>query len=145
MYRKWLLAAGVADLFILSLLDRIAFQHYFYWRFGWFDILMHLIGGLAIGLVSAYVFWEWDKAYYENEENHDPAKLSWKHFTLFNLAFILVIGLGWEIFEVIADRIVRFSWLNSASDLFFGIVGSLVGCLIAGFSYLWIHKQTQKK
>lgn len=145
MYRKWLLLAGVVDLFILSLLDRIAFQHYLYWRFAWFDVLMHLIGGLAIGLVSAYVYWEWQKEDLSRrikiESEIDPNYLNWKIFFIFNLSFILIIGLGWEIFEILADRVVHFDLLNIIRDLFFGIMGSL----LTGLFVIWIHKQNIKK
>jgi len=146
MYRKWLLLAGVADLFILSLLDKIAFRHYFYWRFRWFDVLMHLIGGVAIGLVSAFAYWEWRKETHPaGEATNDHKTTDWKSFFIFNLVFILAAGIGWEIFEVLADRIVRFNGLNSLSDLAFGVVGSLLAGLLAVAIYLWIQKWEQKK
>jgi len=141
MYRKWLLLAGVIDLFILSLLDKVAFQHYLYWRYPWFDIIMHLIGGVAIGLISAYVYWEWQKEKLPKDQNEERVVASRKVFYTFNLGFISIIGLGWEIFEVWADRIIRFNSINASEDLFFGIIGSL----LAGLFVLWIHNYNLKK
>lgn len=140
MHRKWILLAGVMDLFILSLLDKIAFQYYLYWIYPWFDIVMHLIGGIAIGLVSAYVFWfqSKEKIHSESEQNEI---INQKLFFALNLSFILVAGLGWEIFELLFDRIVRFNLLNVFRDLLFGIIGSL----LAGLFVLWIHNHKLKK
>lgn len=144
MYRKWLLLAGVADLFILSLLDRIAFHYYLYWRLDWFDIFMHLIGGVAIGLVSAYAYWEWQKEKFPHPANSHESNnvvVDRQLFLRLNLGFILVAGLGWEIFEVWVDRITRFDLANVAKDLLFGIVGSLS----VGLFVLWIHNHKLKK
>lgn len=142
MYRKWLLLAGVLDLFILSLLDKIAFQYYLYWRFPWFDIVMHLVGGVAIGLVSAYVYWEWQKENSQSDLDKDSHLISHrKLFFGFNLGFILSLGIGWEIFEVLVDRIVKLSLVNSLEDLFFGVIGSLS----AGLFVLWFYNHKQKK
>jgi hypothetical protein len=142
MYRKWLLLAGVVDLFILSLLDKVAFHYYFYWRFFWFDIMMHLIGGIAIGLVSAYVYGGWKKEKILKVSNETTvAPIDKKLFFLINFCFILITGLGWEIFEIWADRIVRFNLVNVLQDLFFGVAGSL----IIGLFILWIHNHKLKK
>lgn len=142
MYRKWLLLAGVVDLFILSLLDRIAFHYYLYWRLGWFDIVMHLIGGAAIGLVSAYAYWEWQKERFPaNSHKGNSLVANRQLFFRLNLGFILIAGLGWEIFEVWVDRIVRFNLINVSKDLLFGIIGSL----LAGLFVLWIYNHKLKK
>jgi hypothetical protein len=134
MYRKLILLAGVVDLFILSLLDKVAFQHYLYWRFPWFDVVMHLVGGIAIGLVSAYAYWEWQK---ENNINAEDSK----YFYVFNLGFILFLGAGWEVFEIMADRIVKFDPVNILQDLLIGTIGSL----LAGLIVLWIHNYNLKR
>jgi hypothetical protein len=142
MYRKWFLLSGVIDLFILSLLDRIAFHYFLYWRFAWFDIMMHLIGGVAIGLVSAYAYWEWQKD--SNCTDSDKKELiivNKKSFILLNLCFVLITSFSWEIFEVWVDRIVRFNLVNILQDLFFGVAGSL----IIGLLILWIHNHKLKK
>ncbi len=141
MYRKWLLLAGVMDLFILSILDKIAYQYYLYWRYPQFDILMHLVGGIAIGLVSAYVYWLWHREKEPEKTRSEIAVVSWRLFFLLNFGFILTIGLGWEVFELFVDRIVAFSPLNILRDLFFGIIGSLS----VGLFVLWIHNHKLKK
>ena len=125
MNRKWLLLIGAADLLILSLLDKVAYQHFFYWRFGWYDTLMHLIGGLAIGLVSSWVYLE------KKDRSLEPV-LDWNKLLFFNFSFALVIGLVWELFELVFDRIVVFSLLDSLDDLLFGMAGSLLAGLLVG-------------
>jgi len=146
MHRKWLLMAGVSDLFILSLLDRVAFRYYFYWRFPLFDILMHLIGGVAIGLVSSYSYWAWQKEEkLGNPITNSQSLINWRSFFVFNLVSILFVAIGWEVFELLADRVVRFSWLDSFKDLLFGVIGSLLVGLLVGIIVLWIHNYKQKR
>src|SRR5680860_1781235 len=134
MYQKWFLFGGTVGLFILSLLDKLAFDHYLYWRFPWFDIVMHLIGGVAIGLVSIYFYWEWQKRKFaKNPDEENSNLIDRKLYYLYNLGFILVVGLGWEIFEILIDRITRFNLENVLKDLLFGIIGSLS----VGIFVLW--------
>lgn len=142
MYRKWFLLAGVVDLFILSILDKIAFHYYLYWRYPLFDVLMHLIGGVAIGLVSAFVFLELQREKISDQVSKaEESEISLKLFYLLNLIFIVSIGIGWEFFEIWADRIVQFDPVNILQDISVGIVGSLS----AGLIVLWIHNYNLRR
>jgi uncharacterized membrane protein len=142
MHRKWLLIVGVIDLLILSALDNIAFQYHLYYFIFWFDLLMHLIGGLAIGLVSSYAYLKQNKEVFLVKK---AGHLDWNKLLFFNISFSLVIGAAWEIFEVLFDRILVFSWLESLKDLLVGMVGSILAGLIAGIIALWLYKQKQKR
>jgi hypothetical protein len=126
MDRKWLLAVGAVDLFILSSLDKLAFRYFLYWKYAWFDVLMHLFGGLAVGLLSSWAYLELKAA----AAQIDPH--SWRGLFSFNLIFALVIGLIWEMFEVFADRLVVFNWFDSGKDVVVGMIGSLLAGLIVG-------------
>lgn len=126
MNRKWLLILGTADLFILSALDKIAYRYYFYWRFGWFDIVMHLVGGLAIGFLSSW-------AYLDFRPREDGIKFDWNKLFLFNLSLALAVGIIWEIFELFFDRIVVLSLADSIKDLLVGVIGSLAAGLFIGY------------
>jgi hypothetical protein len=134
MNRKWLLLAGAADLFILSLLDKIAFRYYFYWRYAWFDVPMHLIGGLAIGLVSAWAYLE-----AKSVPERRAGDLVW-----FCLLFSAAIGLTWELFELFFDRMVVFSWFDSAKDMSLGAGASILTGLIVGYLAIWRKKTTRE-
>jgi len=136
MNRKWLLVLVAADLFILSLLDRIAFNYFLYWKLWWFDIVMHLIGGLAVGLLSGWAYLE------QNQKSEDGKMISLREVLIFNLSFAFVVTILWEFFELWADRIVRFSLFDSVKDVSFGVIGSLLAGLIIGKIAIW---RTQKK
>lgn len=135
MNRKWLLAVGVADLLVLSWLDKVAFSYYLYWKYAWFDILMHLIGGLAVGLLSGWAYLELKVV------TDDSAELNWRQFLGFNLSFALIIGAVWELFELVADRIVVFNWFDSSKDMLFGLIGSVAAGLLAGKISQWRHRK----
>ncbi|MCX6713168.1 MAG: hypothetical protein NTY66_03120 [Candidatus Vogelbacteria bacterium] len=130
MNRKWLLLVGTADLLILSLLDKLAFRYFLYWKYGWFDILMHLGGGLAIGLLSTW-------AYFELLAKSAETGWSWGRLLTFNLSFAVAIGAIWELFEVLVDRIIVFNWFDSVKDTLVGIGGSLLAGLIIGYLRSW--------
>lgn len=92
-----------------------------YYLFPWFDIPMHLLGGAIVALMYA--------------------NTAWCGFTLPprftklvpTLAFVLIIGLLWEIFEIwigiplIEKGFERDIWF----DLFNDLVGGAVGWFIA--------------
>ena len=73
---------------LLWLLNYIAIQFYFYWTIAWYDIMMHFLGGLTIGVFLIYLL----KIF----------SLSTRSFlTIFILA--MAISIAWEIFEYIND------------------------------------------
>jgi len=135
MNRKWLLVLVAADLFILSILDRIAFRYFLYWRLSWFDIVMHLIGGLAVGLLSGWAYLE------QIQKSEEKKVISWRGILVFNLSFAVVVTILWEFFELWADRIVRFSPLDSLKDVLVGIIGSLLAGLIIGKIAIWRNQK----
>lgn len=52
LYRVLMIGTAIAW-WLLFLLDMVAHHYFLYWKISWFDILMHGLGGLAIGLLSA--------------------------------------------------------------------------------------------
>lgn len=47
--RLWLYAALVLSL-LVAVLQQWAIADYLYWRYEWFDIIMHYLGGLTVGV-----------------------------------------------------------------------------------------------
>ncbi|MBL7045352.1 MAG: hypothetical protein ISR98_02020 [Parcubacteria group bacterium] len=90
---------------IIALLDFIAINFYLYWTFWWFDIVMHFLGGLWVGLIVLWFFFFSGYVY----KDIDLVKRS-KIF-LITIASVLFVGLVWEVWEVWAKLV----FINEAS------------------------------
>jgi len=114
----------------------IAFSFFLYWEFWWFDIIMHFIGGIFIGLLSLYIYYYSDYI--------EP-----KHFSFLVSLFIVFgavsfIGVLWELFEFASDQFaisigkrvaLQQEFRDTLGDLFFDIVGGIFAAFI--YIYLW--------
>jgi hypothetical protein len=113
MDRKKLLTRIIFLIFFIFLINYLAQEFYWYSSIWYFDMPMHFLGGFWLGLVSLYLFPSEDR--------------SWKY--IFKVFFtVLLIGIGWEIFEILIDKFITFNNFNSLdtlSDLFFDLAGGL--------------------
>ena len=124
-------------IFIFTLITTIALLHvsatnlFWYWKFWWFDIMMHFLGGLWVGLMSLWL-------YYFSGFNSHPRKEK-KFVFLFSIISVLTIGIGWEVFEVlIQSNLSNGYWVDTTQDL----IMDTLGALTAGFLCLKSnHKQ----
>lgn len=94
---------------------------YFSWYrlIWWFDMPMHFLGGVFVSWLVLYIIYKFSKKTVLN--NLDTYK---KIFLL-----TLIVGLGWEWFEWATDIFTGANdmhLLDSYSDLFFDMAGSLV-------------------
>ena len=110
-------------LFLLSALLTLAIVHaaalhfFLYWKYNWFDIPMHFLGGLCVALGFAIL------PYFR-------VTLPERYTTfLAYVAVVLIVGLSWEVFEiasgvnVIDEYFVGDTILDIIMDLFGGWVG----------------------
>ena len=84
MRKHSLLYAGLGLVILVWVLNFIALTFYFYWTVGWYDYLMHFLGGLSIGVLAIWAL-----------------KIENRSLKAFLVAFVsvMVVGVGWEIFE----------------------------------------------
>ncbi len=110
---------------VIAVLNFYAYQFHWYWKFHWFDMIMHTLGGIWVG---SFALW------YRFFRKGAPLSAPQKSFVfLLSLAAISVIGVGWELFEFSVDKFIIFSVhdpVDTASDLFFDIVGSILAVFI---------------
>lgn len=125
-------------LFALGILDKIAFDYYLYWHWSWFDMVMHLLGGLAIGLLVSYFYLSWKST--ETLEGQN-----WRNLLYWNFSLAVLLSGFWEIFEAVTGRTIHFNWLEMLKDLLTGILGGLLAGLIYHLFILWSRRQTLKK
>jgi len=114
MKKRSLLYVGLGLAFLVWVLNSVALNLYLYWTVGWYDVMMHFLGGLTIGVLVMWVLG------FENR--------SWKNFLIAFIA-VLIVGVGWEIFEYING--MTFSTEKYAEDVFHDIVMDSLGAIVA--------------
>jgi hypothetical protein len=98
-----------------------ALEYYLYWRFYWFDTVVHFLAGAGVGF---FAFWLSSEIFPYFTQPISPFL---KH--LFYLLLSSVVIIGWEIFEFyfhITDS-RGYYFVASGKD----ILSGLVGCLTA--------------
>lgn len=110
----------LAVVVLIFLLNYAATKFYWFYAIPWFDMLMHFLGGLWLGLVYLWIF-----------SSVEPSpKLILKMFLA-----VLLVGVLWEVFELFVHQYLvgdPFDLLDTFSDLFFDLLGAGVAlvCLI---------------
>ena len=113
MDSKKLLTRITLLIFFIFLLNYLATEFHWYSSIWYFDIPMHFLGGFWLGLVAIYLF-------------------SLKDFSFKSILkiffIVLLVGAGWEVFEILIDKFITqnsFNFLDTASDIFFDFAGGL--------------------
>ncbi len=99
---------------IFATTHAVAIEGFFYWRFEWFDILMHFWGGLliALGLTTLSTFRRFN------------FKSTYK--IVFFTALAMVVT--WEVFEWLLDMTSPQTYIvDTSTDMFLGMAGALIG------------------
>jgi uncharacterized BrkB/YihY/UPF0761 family membrane protein len=108
-----------AALILLAVVHVVALELYLYWKFPWFDIPMHLLGGISVALGYSIL--------------HTRLSPRLRTFSWY-IAAVLLVGIGWEIFEYAAGislaREESFL-LDTALDLCMDTLGGILGYGIA--------------
>ena len=106
------LAALAAVVFVLNY---IAGLYYLFWVFWWYDVMMHFITGAAVGGFAAWGLLRF-------QPNIPPRTLFWMVF-----AAIMVVGIGWEIFEYMNGMYVGETRIvfDTVCDLILDTLGAL--------------------
>ncbi len=104
----------ISLIFFILALDVIASKFHWYFTIWWFDMPMHFLGGIWVGLALLWYF---------------PLKsLFFKE--VFKIIFgVLIVAIFWEIFEILVDKVIAqnpFNALDTLSDIFFGMAGGVV-------------------
>ena len=109
---------------LLGALHIFAILFYFYWSIGWFDVLMHFLGGLSLGVL---VFWVvFLSGFLVKKMPGNPYSAVFITFVM-----VLVIGVLWEVFEYVYD--IAAEPHEYVSDTIVDIIMDSFGALVAGF------------
>lgn len=117
----------------------------FYRIFSWWDILLHTISGIIIGIIG-FMF-----VYLLNEKHDKRVKLSPFFVAMFAFCFAVTVGVFWEFFEFGVDRIFELNMqkfrypelgddglLDTMTDLIVDSIGALVTAIIG---YIYMRKE----
>lgn len=117
--RKNILSLLASSIIFLCVVNFLAMKGLWYYLFWYFDMPMHFLGGVVVLFLLIYVF-------------YDKIKTQTNLPVISLLIGVLVIGIGWEVFEYILLNLYAgqpFSLLDSLSDLFFDTAGGIFGIL----------------
>ena len=120
--KKKILVRITSLILFICVLNFMAMRFYWYTSMWWFDMPMHFLGGLWVGLVFLWLL--------------KPKEFNF--LTILKIIFgVLIIGLSWEIFEILVNHLAAqdpFNTLDTLSDLSFDLMG-------ASFSILYFTKR----
>ena len=109
---------------LIAVLNGIGNKFFLYWKFWWFDIVVHFLGGLWVGL--SVLWFCYFSGYLKNLRKDAPFVI------LLSFLSVLAVGLGWEIFEFVIEVDFSDKYISDTSlDLIMDILGSLIAS--AGF------------
>lgn len=127
MDRKKLFKTSAYLVILIFVLNYIATRLYWYYSIWWFDMPMHFLGGLFIGLGTIWLL------SYKNF----PSELSWKLILKIFLS-VLFVGVLWEVFEIIFYNIIAqnpYNILDITHDIVFDLAGGI-------FSIIFFFRRT---
>ena len=130
--RKLLLISLLTILFI-AVFHYLSLKYSWYWTFKWLDIPVHILGGFWASLTALWVALK--VGHIEKITDYKKRAL------LIMLGSVFIIGILWEIFELIF-KITSLSnigyWQDSLSDISNGVVGGF-------FAFLYFIKNKSAK
>ena len=103
---------------LISVLHFIALEFHWYWRFLWFDIPMHFIGGFLVGLAAIWLV-------FFSGYIRRVSVFSKRGALVYALLAGIGIGIVWELFELGANVPTEQKYiLDTTLDLIFDLVGA---------------------
>jgi hypothetical protein len=121
--KKHLIARSAWLILFIFAINYMAMKFFWYSMVWWFDMPMHFLGGFWLGLTALWVY-----LFYRAS----PGMVSARKMLIVGLCAVLIIGMGWEVFEIGIDRFITYSVFNpldTASDLFFDLAGGATAIL----------------
>jgi hypothetical protein len=125
------LTVGTIFLVVALHLPAVLSDSYFF--FWWYDVMMHTLGGIAMGFLGTVV-WEWLRS---------GREIKSKKELVLQLGFVLgcvaLVGIGWEWTEALVDAVLlprlgfadaQLGLIDTMLDLYFDIFGGFCAWLL---------------
>lgn len=106
---------------VIAVFHWFATINHIYYLVPWIDMVMHTLGGLLISFFVISLLFVRELFGFAHK-HHGMVILT-------TLSMVLLVGLGWELFEVFFDltAITRIDMIDTLSDLFFDLIGGSFG------------------
>ena len=117
MDSKKLLKILAVLILLIFIVNFLASKFYWYSSIWYFDMIMHTLGGIWLGLAFLYIF----------PPENDSLKIVFKI-----LALVFLVGVAWELYEILFYNIFAgnpFNTLDTISDVFFDLSGGSIAIL----------------
>ncbi len=124
MLKKKLLLISLITILSVAVFHCLALKYNWYWIFRWLDIPVHIVGGFWVSLTSLWI---------SLKIKHIDSICGYrKKALLIMLISVFVVGISWEIFEVIFK--INFLhdigyWESSLKDIISGFIGGIISYL----------------
>jgi hypothetical protein len=108
----------VVLIYLIFILDTLAIHYFLYWRWWWFDIILHFLGGAWVALFSYYLF------FLSGYFNKIIKRMS---VFVLSLTLAITVGIIWEVFEYFMKVSLNQSnyLLDTSLDLLMDMLGWL--------------------
>ncbi len=118
---KKLLFKACLLIFFIWLIHTLANAFYWYSAIWWFDIPMHIMGGMFLALTAGALFFK------------ALLPLSFRERLVTILLFVLIVGLSWELFEYFVQNFIKGDQLASLPDSVKDMMMDLFGGIVASY------------
>jgi hypothetical protein len=124
---------------VLFVMHSVAQGVFLYWTYRWFDIPMHFLGGVWVGLLSAYVL-----LHTAHGKKYAPQWLQRPVYAV--LVGTLMLGVAWEAYEIFF-KFFNWGWFPDAYalDTLLDIVMDMLGGVVAWRWYVLLEKYFGEK
>jgi len=121
MLKKKLLLISFITILITAILHYLSIKLNWYFTFKQIDIIVHILGGFWIAITAIWFCLEF---------KHIETIINYKtKYFIAILVYVLIIGVIWEIFELISGNTFLHSsnfWTDSTSDMINNFLGGFI-------------------
>jgi hypothetical protein len=129
MYKKIVFLVSFVTLCVVASSNYLGIKYNLYWIYKWFDIPVHMLGGLWVSLFYLYLC---------ERYNHIFHNLNFNNLFKNLLLALLVVTISWEIFELVIGSVHLDDgfvyWSDTISDIINGFIGGILGYLFYNLS-----------
>ena len=125
--RTRLLIDSLIVILVVAILHGAALLFFLYWQYAWYDIVVHFLGGVFLGLLLLWLLLH--SGYFVAPTTRTDLMV--------NLLFgTLIIGALWELFEVVAGVPLEEDYaLDTSTDLLMDFLGAFSAYLYYRLRY----------
>lgn len=134
LYKKPLIVDIFISAILVAVLHKLALEYHLYWNIWWFDIGMHFLGGLVIGLLAFFI------VKILNVFNFTTAKPL--IYLAMTIRTVIIVGLLWEVWELWNGFT---SLPEDAGDMLLDLIMDVVGGLTAYWYGVWRLSRLRRK